>query len=141
MVDKTILSLMIEDHKSIIKLIDEIEKKGHFDIDLFSKFKWNMEKHIFTEEKAIFTSYNLVSEDDEDSKAFEQLTKEHNIILGLIDRILKEELPTGNISFNKLKKLLYNHRSFEEENIYPKLDQNLSKRDKIEITRKIKDMI
>jgi len=140
MVDETILALMIEDHKRIIKLIDEIEKKGRFDIDLFSKFKSNMEKHIFTEEKAIFTSYRLINEDDEESQAFEQLTKEHNVILGLIDRILKDELPTGNISFNKLKKLLNKHRSFEEEKIYPKLDKNLSHKDKNEIKRKIKDM-
>jgi hypothetical protein len=141
MVDDSILSLMVKDHKRIIRLIDEIEKKGHFDIDLFSKFKWQMEKHIFTEEKAIFTSYNLVKEYDDESKAFEQLTKEHNIILGLIDRILKDELPTGNISFNKLKKMLNKHRSFEEEKIYPKLDLNLSNKDKNEITKKIKDMI
>lgn len=141
MVDDTILELMIMDHKKIIELIEKIEEKGHFDINLFSKFKWHMEKHILTEEKAIFSSYRSINKEEEENKAFDQLTKEHNIILDLIEKILKDELPSGNISFNKLKKLLNKHRSFEEEKIYPKLDISLSNKDKNEITRKIKEMV
>ena len=139
--DNSILALMIKDHKKVIDLINDIEKKEHFDIDLFSKFKWQLEKHIFTEEKAIFTSYRLINDAEEESRAFDQLTKEHNVILGLIDSILKDSLPSGNINFNKLKKLLNKHRTFEEQDIYPRLDMNLREKEKNEIIRKIKEMV
>jgi len=39
MVNDSILNLMKKDHKKIIELIEKIENKDHFDIDLFSKFK------------------------------------------------------------------------------------------------------
>lgn len=140
--DNSILNLMIKDHEKIINFINEIESKDHFDIDLFSSFKWHLEKHIFTEEKAIFSSYRLDKNNDSDqTKSFEQLSKEHTVILGLIDKILRENLPSGNINFGKLKKLLNKHRNFEEEKIYPKLDENLTISDKNRIIQRIKDMM
>ena len=142
MVNDTILNLMIKDHKKIINLINEIENKEHFDIDLFSRFKWQLEKHIFTEEKAIFTSYQVNRKDgDEESRAFDQLSKEHTVILNLIDNIIKETLPSGSLNFSKLKKLLNRHKTFEEQDIYPRLDMKLPKKEKNEIIRKIKEMV
>ena len=60
--ENDILSRMIDDHSIIEKLMDDFEKDIDKDYELlkksFTKFEWKLEKHIFTEEKVIFTTYN-----------------------------------------------------------------------------------
>ena len=57
-----ITDLMIKDHCKIEKLLKNFEEKSNIDIEqtriAFNKFEWELEKHMFTEEKAIFSSYN-----------------------------------------------------------------------------------
>lgn len=53
-----ILNLMVKDHRKIEDLLNNLEEKNNEDFDpmqkAFNKFEWELEKHIFTEEKAIF---------------------------------------------------------------------------------------
>ena len=57
-----ILDVMVKDHNRLMKYLEDVKKniKSDFDVLLksFNTFEWNLEKHFFVEERAIFTSYN-----------------------------------------------------------------------------------
>ena len=136
---------MIKDHRKIEQLINDFEEKSKTDFDSmnksFSKFEWELEKHIFIEEKAIFTSYkpeNVV----EGYKMLPELTKQHNFIINKLnnwrDDIHKKRNITDVYSF---KEFLMKHKGFEEKEVYPKLDQALSEQEKNLIVVKINEII
>ena len=141
----SILSLMIKDHAKIENLINKLEEKSHSDFDTmaeaFQKFEWELEKHIFTEEKAIFTDYN--PEDvTEGYRMLPELTKQHNFIVNTLNNwrrdIRNKRMLTDIYSF---KEFLIRHRSFEEEKVYPRLDESLSEEDKRHIVAKINEIV
>jgi hemerythrin-like domain-containing protein len=140
----SILGLMIKDHNKIEDLINDLEEKSKQDFEslkkAFNKFEWELEKHIFTEEKAIFTSYN--PEDvTEGYKMLPELTKQHNYIVNTLNNwresIRKKNMITDVYSF---KEFLMRHKNFEEEKVYPKLDEALSHEDKAHIVAKINEI-
>ena len=143
--ETSILKLMIRDHFKIEALIKKLEETTKEDFEsmskAFNKFEWELEKHIFTEEKAIFTSYNP---DDitEGYKMLPELTKQHNFIINKINNwrkgIQNQKMITDIYSF---KVYLIRHKNFEEENVYPKLDQSLPEDDKRHIVAKINEII
>ena len=141
----SILDLMVKDHKKIESLINDLEEKTKEDFDAlkksFNKFEWELEKHIFTEEKAIFTSYN--PEDvTEGYKMLPELTKQHNYIINTLNNwredIRKKRLITDVYDF---KEFIIKHRNFEEEMVYPKLDESLTEDDKKHIVIKINEIV
>ncbi len=136
----SIIGLMLKDHEKIVDYLNKVEEDGHPDIEAFLKFEWHLKKHIFIEEKAIFISYQP-SDDSEEEKIFNKLSKEHTVIMDLLDKILKESFPRGNTSFNKLKKLLAVHKKFEENEVYPRLEEKLNEKNKQEIIEKIAEII
>ena len=136
----SIIGLMLKDHEKIVDYLNKVEEGGHPDIEAFLKFEWHLKKHIFIEEKAIFISYQP-SDDSEEEKIFNKLSKEHTVIMDLLDKILKESFPRGNTSFNKLKKLLAVHKKFEENEVYPRLEEKLNEKNKQEIIEKIAEII
>ncbi|MFE3845799.1 hemerythrin domain-containing protein [Thermoplasmatota archaeon] len=114
--------------------MDDFERDIDKDYELmkksFTKFEWKLEKHIFSEEKVIFTNYN--PEDiTEGYQMLPELTKQHNFILNQLSNWRKELVNKNKIDgFYKFKKVLINHKIFEENEVYPKLDQSLSDSDK-----------
>ncbi len=140
-----VLSLMIRDHCKLEELITDLEEKNKGDFEemkkAFTKFEWELEKHIFTEEKAIFTDY---SPDDvsQGYKMLPELTKQHNYIVNTLnnwrENVRKKKMLTDVYS---LKEFLIKHRQFEEESVYPKLEEALSEDDKKHIIAKINEMI
>ncbi len=146
MTDKiSILSLMTKDHKKIEELLNLLEKESKKDYESMKKafiiFEWELEKHIFTEEKAIFTSYNP-KDVEEGYKMLPQLTEHHNYILNTLnnwrDDIRKRRKITD---VQKFKNFLINHKNFEEEKVYPKLDESISKNEKRHIVAKINEIV
>ena len=141
----SILSLMIKDHRKLNDLIEKLDESTKKDFDsmkeTFTKFEWELEKHIFTEEKAIFTSYNPYNV-SEGYKMLPELTQHHNFIVNKLNNwredIRKKRVLTDVYSF---KEFLDNHRQFEEEKVYPKLDESLTEDDKKHIIAKINEMI
>ena len=140
-----ILALMVKDHCKIENLLNDLEEKTNRDFDSmvksFNKFEWELEKHIFTEEKAIFTSYkpeNVI----EGYKMLPELTKQHNFIINTLNNwrkdIRKKNKLTDVYSF---KEFLMKHKNFEEKDVYPKLDQALSEEEKRYIVEKINEII
>jgi hemerythrin-like domain-containing protein len=141
----SILELMIKDHSKIENLINELEEKTKESFDsmhkAFNKFEWELEKHIFTEEKAIFTSYN--PEDvTEGYKMLPELTKQHNFIINTLNNwradVRKKRMLTDIYSF---KEFIIRHKNFEEEKVYPKLDESLPEDEKRHIIAKINEIV
>ena len=141
----SILELMIKDHRKIEELIKDLEEKTKENFDSmkksFNKLEWELEKHIFTEEKAIFTSYN--PEDvTEGYKMLPELTKQHNYIINTLnnwrDDVRKRRMIRDVYSF---KELIIKHKSYEEEKVYPKLDESLPEDEKRHIVAKINEIV
>ena len=141
----SILALMVRDHCKLENLIGDLEEKNKGDFDgmkkAFTKFEWELEKHIFTEEKAIFTDYRP-DDVSQGYKMLPELTKQHNYIVNTLnnwrENVRKKKMLTDVYS---LKEFLIKHRQYEEESVYPKLEEALSEDDKRHIIAKINEMI
>lgn len=143
--EKNILPLMVKDHCKIEKLLDDLEKNIDKDYEImrksFNKFEWVLEKHLFTEEKAIFTLYtpNDVSEG---YKMLPELTKQHNFIINQLNNWRKDVRNKKKIDgFYEFKKILINHKNYEEKEVYPRLDKTLDDDQKKEIVSRINEMV
>jgi len=139
-----ILQRMIDDHIKIEKLMDNLEKDIDKDYEIikksFTKFEWNLEKHIFVEEKVIFTNYNPENV-TEGYQMLPELTKQHNFILNQLSNWRKELVNKRKIDgFFKFKKVLINHKDFEENEVYPKLDQSLTESNKKHIIDRLNEI-
>ena len=56
-----ILELMVKDHARIEKLIQGLKNSSPDMLSIknaFDAFKWEFERHLFAEEKAVFAFYN-----------------------------------------------------------------------------------
>jgi len=140
-----ILSLMVKDHCKIEKLLDEFESNADKDhtsaFNSFNKLEWELEKHIFIEEKAIFTAYSP-KDVVEGYAMLPELTKQHNVLLNKLSNmrrdVHRQTKPTDLYGF---KEFLIKHRTFEEQEVYPKMDKNLDAENKKIIFDKINEII
>jgi len=132
----------MKDHEKILKLLETIETNIEQDFELvlksFNAFEWNFEKHVFVEERAIFASDNPTNIVKKYPIILE-LQEEHLVLFDNLSEMRKDLLRKHTIDFSKFKRLLTNHRNFEEENVYPKLDQELDKSQKNLICEKINE--
>jgi len=140
----SILELMIADHSKILKLLHDVEKSSGMELvsvmKVFDTFEWELEKHIFTEEKAIFTSYsptNIV----EGYKMVPELIQQHNDILNRVRVMRKDLLWNRPMQYDEFKDRIVAHKTFEEVSLYPKLDQELTDQQKQEIITKIREIV
>ncbi len=139
-----ILDLMMKDHGKIVKLLLDVEKSIGMEListmKVFDTFEWELEKHIFIEEKAIFSSYeptNIV----EGYKMVPELIQQHNDILNRLRVMRKNLMWQRPIDYDEFKELIMAHKTFEEVSLYPKLDQELDVSQKEEIMEKIREII
>ena len=121
-----ISDLMRKNHYRIEQLLKEFktiyEKNPKLRFSSFDKFKWELEKHLFIEEKAIFIFYS--PKDAEDFDTIPNLVQEHRKMLELLNKI-ENNLKSKNVDISELLKLLIKHRNFEDGTLYPKLDREL----------------
>ena len=132
---ESIKSLMDREHKILGEFLEQADKSR----ENFNKFKWNLEKHFFVEEKAIFIM-NRDMNGEEISDIFE-LMKEHGEIMKLMKDM---EANLGNeekIDISAIKENLIKHRDFEDVVFYPKLDEILSLEQKQEIMERAREII
>jgi len=106
---------------------------------VFNKFKWELEKHFFIEEKAIFTL--IYSDDTESNEMKDDLLRQHRTILKDLKSI--EEGLNSNLDtdLSEFKQSLIKHRDFEDESFYPILEQELDEERKKEIRDRISNPI
>lgn len=138
-----ILDLMVKDHDRLMEYLKDVENNLGRDFGFlsqsFNTFHWNLEKHFFVEERAIFTSYNP-DEPDREYNYFSDLMDQHTEILEKIESMRKKLQKRQPFDLNELKRLLVKHKTFEEKSIYPVLDQKLDEGEKGFIIDRIKDI-
>jgi hemerythrin superfamily protein len=107
----------------------------------FIKFEWEVEKHLFIEEKAIFNLYN--PKDIYDGyKMLPTLKIQHNFIINKLKNWRSDIENKIKINgFYDFKKFILNHKNFEEKEVYPKLDQILNDNQKKHIINRINEII
>jgi hypothetical protein len=124
---ENVTSLMVRHHAAIdlmLKLfMDETDKSSASAKKIFEDFKWELEKHIFTEDRVIFK----LCADSEQCKLAEELSVEHKRMFDLLDKIEKD---LNSSEASAFQYLLVGHRKREEEKLYPKLDEVLTERQK-----------
>jgi hypothetical protein len=105
----------------------------------FNNFQWNLEKHFFVEERAIFASYNP-DEPDKEYSYFSDLIDQHTEIFNKIESLRKKLEKREPFDVDEIKKLLTKHKTYEEKNVYPVLDKEIDKSEKRFIIECIKDI-
>ena len=145
MSENDIQSIMVKDHFKIEKLLDKLEEGIDKEYQLmkksFYKFEWEIEKHIFLEEKTLFTSYNP-KDVSEGYKMLPELKIQHNFILNKLNNWRNEIKNNRKINgFYEFKKFLIRHKGFEEKEVYPRLDKTLDKVQKKHIIDRINEII
>jgi len=145
-IKKTIKDLMTEQHCLLEGLINKFEeslgKDCKFLIDVFDELKWELEKHIFIEEKAVFKFFNPTKEENYYDMV-PNLIKEHSSILETLNEI-EDDLAVKDIKditedMADFKKLLIKHKEFEEETFYQDLEKRLNEVQKENVVKKIKN--
>jgi hypothetical protein len=136
---KDTISIIMKRHHHLIEgLLNRFNKRQsepEVFPKLFNQFKWELEKHFFLEEKAIFTFIN--TDDQELYETSEKLLNEHRKILDTLN-LLETDLISGKeTDLDELKKRLIAHRDIEDDEFYPKLDIELDEQKKREIFNRI----
>jgi len=139
----TISSLMREEHRRINDMLNEFDKKKKINLQeaeaLFKKFEWNLKKHFFLEEKAIFEIYGSIT-GQEVSDIFE-LMEEHGTLLDIMKGI-EQSIESGKEPNTSLiRETLEKHSDCEDNVFYPKLDKELSEGQKSEIAERAKEIL
>jgi hemerythrin superfamily protein len=138
-----ILDLMVKDHKILLDYLKDVENNLGLDFGFlsnsFNSFQWNLEKHFFVEERAIFATYNP-DYPDKEYDYFSDLMNQHTKILEKIESLRNKLQKREPFDLNELKKLLIEHKTFEEKNIYPVLDKEIDECEKRFIIDRIKDI-
>jgi len=139
-----IIELMVRDHGKLVKHLNLVEQALDENtvekMKVFDEFSWLVDKHLFTEEKALFVFY------DPDNvtagyKMVPQLIQEHNDITNRLRVMRRNLLQKNPVDFNGMKILLMKHKMFEEEHVYPQLDQELTDQQKNMIINRIQEMV
>jgi iron-sulfur cluster repair protein YtfE (RIC family) len=139
-----ILQLMVADHTKILKLLTDVEHSLGKDVTevlkIFNTFEWELEKHMFTEEKAIFTSYTPTNI-FEGYQIVPDLMKQHDELSKYLAAMRKAVMWQQPTPFKEFKDLLLSHKTFEEVSLYPRLDEELDEKQKNEIVSRIRQMV
>jgi hemerythrin-like domain-containing protein len=133
MADESISGLMLRDHARIEASLNKLKNGLAEDfialMDYFKDFKWEVERHFFFEERVIFSDLNL--KDEETSVMVNKILRDHEIILkSLVDinECIEDEEILPDLS--KLMVVLKDHKCFEDETVYPRLDSELDEKEK-----------
>jgi iron-sulfur cluster repair protein YtfE (RIC family) len=139
----TILELMIEDHNRLMEYLKDVENNFGRDFgflsESFNTFQWNLEKHFFVEERAIFGSYKP-DEPDKEYSYFSDIMDQHAEILEKIESLRKKLEKRKPFDVDEIKKLLIKHKNFEEKYVYPIIDQEIDEGEKHFIIDRIRDI-
>jgi len=94
---------------------------------------------MFIEEKAIFTQEKQ-DEINELSQIITGLFKAHDRILAMVKDMRKAIKKGRDFDFIGFKEMLLDHKNYEDETVYPKLDQELDEATKEAIIVRINEI-
>lgn len=123
-----ISEVFLADHKKILDTINiykrMVEKRDELGLsDFQKKLKWEIERHFYIEEKALYSYREVVEEFDVIFQ--ERLIREHNQLLDLFSKVFQK--PTVP-KIKTLIKVITLHVAFESQFFYTQLDANLSEK-------------
>jgi hemerythrin-like domain-containing protein len=134
---------MDKEHRELLNLLEEFlrefKKKPVESGMILEKFNVFIQKHFSVEEVAIFTILDNIS--SETIETTFELMKEHQEMMALLKKIeteLGEQVRTDVI---ELERVLRSHRILEDEQFYPRLEEELNENQKAMIISKIKEKI
>lgn len=127
-----LIELLLLDFKDTVGKDIELAKK------LFQEFRWELEKHIFVEERVIFEPCDQLK--SEVCKITMHLVKEHGIMFELLNKAEDDLEAKNKADIAEFHELLTKHRDTEEKMLYPRLDQELTEKEKETIISRINDI-
>jgi len=137
-----ITEIMVGDHALIEVLLiyfkDSLGKSAELTERTFDKFRWELEKHIFVEEKVIFVFCKLVN--SEMCQIVEKLAEQHETFFEMLNEMKNDIVIKNETDISKFQELLTNHRKTEETILYPKLDQEVNETQKEMIIAQINEI-
>ncbi len=127
--EKQILKMMIKEHQLIENLFDDFEKAHRRNLNaasrIFRNLIWNLEKHIFFEERVLHSIYSIWNGN---IREISRILRNHEELYFLIRRADDSDFDEFDIL--SLKEALKEHFEFEKTVFYPKLEEVLNKRQK-----------
>jgi len=122
---REIFKIMIKEHEIIESLLNNFKRLQEKDSAeakrIFQTFVWNIEKHMFLEEKILYNVYSVWNGNIE---GMFEILEQHGEIIALIKKIKNNYSDENNLS--ALKELLRNHFVLEETVLYPNLEKVLN---------------
>ena len=144
MAQETILSLMLNHHALIETMFavfrDDAKAKSKRTSASLSELTWEMQKHFFVEESAIFNIPLMQLKEIGVFTIITQLRKEHVIMLKSLKYFADNLETTTGDDIEEFFNLLDNHRKIEEINLYPRLDKQLLANQKENIIERIDEI-
>jgi hemerythrin superfamily protein len=142
MAENSILNLMISHHALIDALFslfrEEIREKSPRARASLAELEWEMKKHWFAEENAIFDFLPL--KNIEIWKTINHLKDEHLTMLNGLKKFSESLLEITGDEIENFYKLLEDHRTTEEKDLYPRLDKELREEQKAQIITRINEI-
>ncbi len=106
---------------------------------LFNDFRWELDKHFFVEERAVF-KFCEPTEESEICHIVKRLIKEHDQMLGMLNEVKNSLESNAKVDISEFQDLLTDHRRTEESVLYPWVDQNLSQAEKSTMVARINEV-
>jgi len=138
----TILDIMVAQHGLLEALFQAF--KGEFKENpeaakkFLSEFTWEIKKHFFIEEQAIFGL--LPWKDSEILEIVRELKKEHIIMFDKLEKMLENLSDESEKEMQEFLKLITIHREKEEKKLYPLLDEKLSEAEKVLVISRVNEI-
>jgi len=127
-----ITSVMRKDHEKIQELLDNVRETP--DLDNLNMFRWEFEKHVFVEENAIFC---LFKDSNEKNSEIMKILDDHEVLLKMLVTYENAISRSIRMGFDGFCQLLSEHKDYEDDIIYPRLDKNLTESEKKDIINNI----
>jgi hypothetical protein len=127
-IGQSISEIMMKHHYMIDKILksftSELKDDKAVNANIFNRFRWELEKHFFLEEKAIFQMKYSFCKDTQQMCA--RLKLEHDQMIEQLDEIDTVIKLNKSLDFSQLKEMIIEHKKFENQEFYPRLDRELS---------------
>ena len=135
-----IFNIMAMQHEFIESLLSDFEYFRDKELPEFKEvlnlFVWNLEKHIFLEEKILYSIYSIW---DGNIEGMFEILGDHGEIRVFIKKIKSSDFGKSDIS--TLKELLEDHFALEETILYPNLEKVLNAEQKKFIVERAQEII
>jgi len=135
-----IFNIMEMQHEFIKSLLSDFEdfrdKALPESGEVLNLFVWNLEKHIFLEEKILYSIYSIW---DGNIEGMFEILGDHGEIRVFIKKIKSSDFGKSDIS--TLKELLEDHFALEETILYPNLEKVLNAEQKKFIVERAQEII